>query len=164
MTTLSQSRANADSTTHPKVEQPAKAFSDPLHVVADPELSAREKRVALNSLEQDARQLATAAGEGMDGGEETGLHNVLEAKRLLDLPTIDAAFAVVLRAFEDHAREAQGTDLRVLIERAIDAITAARDAIADRARTPAAPSGVPEPGSTRELEEEIEKEKLDPGA
>ena len=166
VTTLTRPSAKAGTAAaaHPKVEQPGKAFSDPSEVVSDPELSAGEKRVALDTLEQDARQLAVASAEGMDGGEETKLHNVLEAKRLLDLPSIDAAFAVVLRAFEEHGRDSLGTDLHVLVERAIEAITNAREAIADRAKSPAPPPGVPRAGSRRELEEELEKEKLDPGS
>jgi hypothetical protein len=135
-----------------------------MQVVADPALSAREKHTALSTLEQDARQLATATAEGMTGGEETQLHNVLEAKRLLGSPSAEAAFAVVLRAFEEQRRDTMGTDTSVLIDRAIDAINAAREAMAGRARTPAPPPGAPEPGSTKELEEELEKEKLDPGA
>lgn len=147
-----------------EAEQPANAFSDPSQVVSDPRLSVGEKRATLDSLEQDARQLAVASAEGMAGGEESKLRNVLEAKRLLDPPSLDAAFSVVLRAFEEQGRDALGTDLHASIERAIDAIATARQAIANRAKTPAASSGAPAPGSRQELEEEMEKEKLDPGA
>ena len=161
---MTSKSASAATAARRKVDQPAKVYSDPSQVVADPELAPEQKRAALESLEQDARQLAVASAEGMQGGEETKLHNVLEAKRLLDLPSIDAAFAVVLRAFEEQDRDALGTDLHVLIERAIDAISTAREAIADRTKVPAPPAGAPAPGSQRELDEELEKEKLDPGA
>ena len=83
--------------TRKKVEQPAKAYSDPKQVVADTALSKQEKRAVLNSLEQDARQLAIATAEGMAGGEETKLRNVLQAKRALDATPADQAFSLVLR-------------------------------------------------------------------
>jgi hypothetical protein len=74
VTTLSKPRAktgSAASRCRAKVEHPAKVFSDPAEVAADPDLSTRDKLAALNSLEQDAKQLAVASAEGMDGGEET---------------------------------------------------------------------------------------------
>ena len=37
----------------------------------------------LQMLEQDARLLSTASDEGMTGGEETNLHDVLNAKEVL---------------------------------------------------------------------------------
>jgi hypothetical protein len=47
-------------------------FDAPIEVVADPSLSKQEKAEALEDLEQDARQLAIAFGEGMSGGEPDG--------------------------------------------------------------------------------------------
>lgn len=135
-----------------------------MQVVADPSLSTPEKLVAVNSLEQDARQLAIASAEGMHGGEATRLHDIRQAKRCLETPSADTAFSVVLRTLEQHHRENLGTETHVLITRAIEAINAARDAIAARLNAPAVPPGSPRPGSEQELEEEIEKEKLDPGA
>jgi len=167
VTSLSKPRAKSGSRPPPadaKVEHPAKSFADPMQVVADPALSAREKQVALDALEQDARQLATASMEGMSGGEETNLRDVLQAERYLGDSSTDNAFAVVARTLEDQLRETRGTDTHVLIARAIDAITAARTAMAARDELPAPPPGVPEPGSTAELQEELDKEKLDPGA
>lgn len=70
--------ARADATG--KVEKPATYFDAPIDVVADPHLSVEEKRAALETLEQDARQLAEASAEGMAGGESTNLHDVLKAK------------------------------------------------------------------------------------
>jgi hypothetical protein len=146
-----------------KVEHPAKVYSEPKEVVADSSLSAQEKRVVLDTMEQDARQLATASAEGMSGGEETKLHGVLQAKRALEPPSVDAAFRVVLRAFEQQLRETLGTDTHAVITRAIDAINAAREAMAGRVNAPTPPPGAPLPGSREELREELDKEKLDPG-
>jgi hypothetical protein len=145
-----------------KVEQPHKAFSEPKEVVADPHLSKPEKLTALDSLEQDARQLSTAAGEGMAGGEETRLQTVLEAKRDLEAPSPDVAFSVVLRTFEAELQTTLGTDAHALIANAMDAINEARVAIARRAETKAPPRGAPVPGSEQELDEELAKEQLDP--
>jgi hypothetical protein len=54
----------------PKVEDPATHFDKPDDVVHDVKLSLDEKQKALNTWEQDARQLLTASSEGMTGGEE----------------------------------------------------------------------------------------------
>jgi hypothetical protein len=59
-------------------------FDAPIEVVADPSLSKQEKAEALEDLEQDARQLAIASGEGMSGGEPTALAEVLHAKEALE--------------------------------------------------------------------------------
>ena len=66
-----------------KVEKPHAHFGDPQDVVADPALSKEEKVEALETLEQDARLLTTAAQEGMTGGEENKLQEVLDAKKAL---------------------------------------------------------------------------------
>jgi len=144
------------------VEHPGKISNDPARTLADPDLSKRDKIHALNAMEQDARQLAVAAAEGMGGGEETNLRNVLQAKRILETPKPDAAFRVVRQTFEAELQNTLGTDTHDVIMRALDAIKAARQAIARRARTPAPPPGAPAPGSPQELEEELAKEKLDP--
>ena len=54
----------------PKVEDPATHFDKPDDVVHAVKLSLDEKQKALNTWEQDARQLLTASSEGMTGGEE----------------------------------------------------------------------------------------------
>jgi hypothetical protein len=54
----------------PKVENPATHFDKPQDVVQDKALSTEEKKKALNTWEQDARQLLTASNEGMPGSEE----------------------------------------------------------------------------------------------
>lgn len=138
-----------------------KTFAEPAHVVADPDLTTPEKLRALEAMEQDERQLAVAAAEGMTGGEQTRLRGVLQAKRMLETPP-DLAFSVVRQTFQAKLRQTLGTDTHELINRALDAIQAAQDAIAAAERTPPPPPGAPSPGSTGELEEELEKEKLDP--
>jgi hypothetical protein len=136
-----------------KVEHPGKTFADPAHVVTDPDLAIDEKIRALDTMEQDARQLAIATGEGMEGGEETKLRTVLQAKRMLEP---EAAFAIVQQTFEARLQDTVGTDAHTVIIRALDAIKAARDALAQRPGVPASP------GSPTELKEELAKEKLDP--
>jgi hypothetical protein len=145
-----------------KVNHPHNAFEHPAQVVADPDLSKDEKRRALAALEQDARQLSVASGEGMEGGESAGLRDVLLAKKTLDLPPSDLAFAVVLQTFESKLAKAQGTDVHPVIANAIDAIRSARTAIERLEQAPSVPSGAAKPGSGQELEEELAKEKLDP--
>ena len=53
-----------------KVEKPAEHFEKPKDVVKDQDLTSREKVDALDTWEQDARQLLTASNEGMLGAEE----------------------------------------------------------------------------------------------
>ena len=54
-----------------KVENPSSTFDKPIDVVkAAPELNLDEKKRALNTWEQDARQLLTESNEGMPGPEE----------------------------------------------------------------------------------------------
>ncbi len=77
----------SEETRQAKTEKPHQHFGDPQHVVADPELSKQEKAKALPILEQDARLLATAAEEGMTGGERSKLREVLNAKKVLERPT-----------------------------------------------------------------------------
>jgi hypothetical protein len=53
-----------------KVEDPATHFDKPNDVVHDVNLSLDEKKKALNTWEQGARQLSTASSEAMTGSEE----------------------------------------------------------------------------------------------
>ena len=53
-----------------KVESPATTYDTPHDIVKDKGLSHPEKKEALNTWEQDARQLMTASNEGMPGPEE----------------------------------------------------------------------------------------------
>ena len=58
------------STTKEKVENPGAHFAKPKAVVTDDALSHGEKKSALNTWEQDERQLLTASTEGMPGNDE----------------------------------------------------------------------------------------------
>ena len=70
-------------TSDAKVQKPSTYFDEPQEVVVDSELSKSQKAKALDTLEQDARQLAEASSEGMGGGESNKLHEVLIAKDTL---------------------------------------------------------------------------------
>lgn len=56
--------------TAPKVDQRAEHFERPKDVVKDERLSEQDKKSALDTWEQDARQLLTASNEGMPGPAE----------------------------------------------------------------------------------------------
>jgi hypothetical protein len=142
-----------------KVEKPSANFKTAHEVVADPALSKPEKEKALDALEQDGRLLATASAEGMTGGEPTNLHEVLDAKKALELPPTTYAYEVVLRDL--RTRQAAGLQERTqtLIKHAIEALEALERA--DVAQAPMAPSNPP-PGSDEEIAKEVETEKLDP--
>jgi len=53
-----------------KVENPKANFDKPKEIIQDKALSHDEKKKALNTWEQDERQLLTASNEGMPGSEE----------------------------------------------------------------------------------------------
>ena len=53
-----------------KIEHPATFYATPDDIVKDNDLSAEEKKRALNIWEQDARQQLTASNEGMTGSNE----------------------------------------------------------------------------------------------
>jgi hypothetical protein len=53
-----------------KLENPASHFKKPGEVVQDDKLSHQEKKAALDTWEQDARQLVTADNEGMAADKE----------------------------------------------------------------------------------------------
>jgi hypothetical protein len=55
-----------------KLEKPANHYKSPDDIVNDVDLSPEEKKQALNTWEQDARQMITASNEGM-AGEDEGL-------------------------------------------------------------------------------------------
>jgi len=63
------------------LQDPAKCFETPQHVLDDPKLTITQKHKLLKQWEQDARLLAVAEEEGMNGGEESMLHRV---KRAMD--------------------------------------------------------------------------------
>jgi hypothetical protein len=99
-------------------------FDAPIEVITDPLLSKQEKAESLEDLEQDARQLATASGEGMSGGEPTALAEVLHAKEALELPSTDFAYELVLKDLE--ARRLTGDGDAGLIAQAAAALAALR--------------------------------------
>jgi hypothetical protein len=53
-----------------KIANPEAHFDKPTDVVQDDALSHEEKKKALNTWEQNERQLLTASGEGMPGSDE----------------------------------------------------------------------------------------------
>src|ERR1700680_5063755 len=71
-----------------KVQKPSTYFDEPQEVVVDSSLLKAQKVEALDTLEQDARQLAEASSEGMGGGERNKLHDVLIAEDVLALPPV----------------------------------------------------------------------------
>lgn len=94
-----------------KAGKPHAHFDGPQEVVVDPALSKEQKIEALDSLEQDARQLLDAASEGMTGGELNRLHDVLDAKDALELPPTAYAYEVVLRDLQSRLKgEVAGTE------------------------------------------------------
>jgi hypothetical protein len=135
------------------VDRPHAHFGRPGDVVVDPSLTKDEKTRALDSMEQDARQLGEASAEGMAGGEDNRLHEVLAAKDAMGLPANEVAIAVVMQDLRGQLPGTEGTAAHRVIERAIEAVGAARDAIA-------APPPVRD--AKAELETEIAMEKLDP--
>ena len=122
-----------DPDTADKVEHPHAHFEHPAEVVIDPLLSKDEKVRALEGMEQDARQIATAAAEGMTGGGGSGLQDVLVAKEALELPPFDLAVSVVLQSFRARLQSTEGSEAHTLIARAIEAVEAASDAIGSAA-------------------------------
>jgi hypothetical protein len=61
--------AALDTKSH-KMEHPAEHYRTPEDISKDVTLSHEEKKMALNTWEQDAQQLLTASGEGMPGNQE----------------------------------------------------------------------------------------------
>ncbi|MEO9188986.1 MAG: hypothetical protein ABI224_03135 [Acetobacteraceae bacterium] len=146
-------------TNQDKIEKPHAHFETPHEVAADPALSKQEKGEALDSLEQDARLLATASAEGMTGGEPSNLREVLDAKEALELsPTADA-YEVVLRDLTSRQAADPQDGTRELIEHAIGALKALEHATTPNGSSAA---GTPPRGSDAEIGKEIALEKLDP--
>lgn len=137
----------------PKVERPHAHFTQPGEVVVDHSLTKDEKVHALETMEQDARQLGAASSEGMAGGEDNRLHEVLAAKDAMKLPPGDVAIAVVMQDLRGKLPGTEGTAAHRVIEHAIEALGAARDALAQ-------PTAVRD--AKAEVETELAMEKLDP--
>jgi hypothetical protein len=66
-----------------KIVNPAAHFDNPKDVVQDNALSHKEKKTALNTWEQDERQLLTASNEGMPASDEG--QRKKDANRLFDV-------------------------------------------------------------------------------
>jgi hypothetical protein len=70
-----------------QIDNPATAYGKPSDVVQDASLTHEEKRDALNTWEQDERQLMTASNEGMQvpmrALSPMNMADVLRAKRAL---------------------------------------------------------------------------------
>ncbi len=142
-------------TTQSKLEKPHTHFDTPDQVVADPALSKQEKEKALDTLEQDARQLSVASDEGMSGGEPTNLQEVLDAKETLESPRDNGAYASVLRDLRNRRATGRQDGTQALIDHAIAALEAL-----ERAQSIA--GGDLPAGSDAEIARETELEKLDP--
>ena len=90
------------------------------------------------------------------------MRDVLVARETLELPPADAAFSVVVQTLESKLAASEGTSAHQVIAQAIGSLEAARAAIDGMDVAAKVPAGAPEPGSERDLEEELAKEKLDP--
>jgi hypothetical protein len=147
---------NTNEANREKVEKPHANFETPHEVIVDSALSKEEKVEALDTLEQDARLLATASAEGMAGGEPSNLHEVLDAKGSLESAPIDHAYDVVLRDLRSRQAAGRQDGMQALIKHAIEALEALERAQASTA------SNNPPLSSDEEVAQEAEIEKLDP--
>ncbi|MGL5114857.1 MAG: hypothetical protein ACRC7C_05980 [Beijerinckiaceae bacterium] len=68
------------------VANPTAHFNAPVDVVANPDLTPKQKQKVLDAWEEDARRLSIATEEGMGGGEPSRIIEVAEAKTELGLP------------------------------------------------------------------------------
>lgn len=126
----SEGRSNDESKeAQDKVQHPRSHFENPAEIVVDSVLTKDEKVRALETMEQDARQMSVAAAEGMAGGERAGLGDVLAAKDALELPPFDLAVAVVVQNLRGKLPQFEGTEVHGLITGAIEALDAACAAI-----------------------------------
>ena len=148
-----------DETKQAKVDKPATNFETPSEVVADPALSKQEKGKALETLQQDALQLAVASSEGMGGGEPTNLQEVLDAKNTLETSPAGDAYGVVLRDLKTRQAASPSDGMRALIDHAIKAMEALERAKVASTSTTA--GNVPADADS-EIAMETEMEKLDP--
>jgi hypothetical protein len=152
----------SSATKHSKTTKPHAAFDTPGEVVADPALSVKEKVAALESLEQDARQLSVASGEGMAGGEPTGLHDVLEARDALERPQVAQAYDAVSIDLRSRLKAAGTIDEHAAIMRAMTALDAVLPTPARHDEAGSDAKVEPAAGSIAEMEAELALEKLDP--
>ncbi len=109
----------SDDTGSDKTARPHAHFEAPHEVVVDPALSKEQKIEALDSLEQDARQLAIASSEGMSDGEATGLQEVLHARDVLEMPPLSIAYEVVLQDLHLRLIGVEGDEMRTMLQQTI---------------------------------------------
>jgi hypothetical protein len=105
-----------------KAQKASANFKHPREVVVDSSLSPSQKTKALDTLEQDARQLAEATSEGMGGGEHNKLHDVLVAKDMLAVPPVSGAYEVVVQDLRAWQRSETGIASQALLKEAISAL------------------------------------------
>ena len=154
-----------DKTAQAKIDKPQEFFHDPLEVVIDPDLSKDQKREVLGTLEQDARQLAEAANEGMAGGAPNPLHDILDAKDSLELHPTALAYALVHKDLYDQHKTAADDTTRAAAKHALvalDTLAKSGAATAALATHGAVADPTPVPGSTAEADAERAMERLDP--
>ena len=113
---------DSDDTDSNKTARPHAHFDAPHEVVVDPALSKEQKIEALDSLEQDARQLAIASSEGMSDGETTGLQEVLHARDVLEMPPLSIAYEVVLQDLHLRLMGVEGDEMRTMLQQTIAAL------------------------------------------
>ena len=104
-----------------KVQKTSTYFDEPQEVLKDSSLSKAQKVEALDTLEQDARQLAEASSEGMGGGEPNKLHEVLIAEAMLALPPVADAYETVLQDLRSRQNLDPAIESQVLLKQAIAA-------------------------------------------
>ena len=107
-----------------KTARPHAHFDAPHEVVVDPALSKEQKIEALDSLEQDARQLAIASSEGMSDGEATGLQEVLHARDVLEMPPLSIAYEVVLQDLHLRLTSTGQDEMKTVLQQTIAALKA----------------------------------------
>jgi hypothetical protein len=135
---------NEQAKSDPKVQKPSAHFDEPHEVVVDSSLSKAQKVGVLDSLEQDARQLAEASSEGMGGGERNKLHDVLIAKDTLVLPPVAVAYETVLQDLRSRQKRGPASDTQIMLKQAI----AALDGLVASFAQPSAPATDATPKST----------------
>jgi hypothetical protein len=106
-----------------EAHKPFAHSAEPDHVVIDDSLSSSQKADALDTLEQDHRQLLQAASEGMEGGESSKLHDVLGAKDALAASAVINAYETVLDDLRLRQTLKSEPAARALVDQAISALS-----------------------------------------
>ena len=143
-------------TSQDKIAKPHAHFDAAQQVVADPGLSKEQKNAALDSLEQDARQMGVASAEGMSGGESGMLAEVLHARDALQLPPTEYAYALVTQDLQARLAATPPGEAHTVLGGAIAALHAV--GLLPPTEVALAAAAV----AAAEIDEEIAREKLDP--